>query len=207
MCGGLLALALAVPVPSLGQLLELDVNADGVSDSRDVLGPSIRAVDVYLTTDRNADGQAVVCLQDSTQDRPEGLALLAYTLILRSWGDGEVRFRSWVPGPAVSSFTQEIATVARDQDFYVAYVGFAALAPGRYRLGSLLVEVTGSPRLSFVTSTDINAGFLTGFGSPCPGEDFENAVRLGHDFLDARGTAPGPPRIDTVWEAVQQLYR
>ena len=78
--------------------------------------------------------------------------------------------------------------------------------PGRYRLGSLEVTVTGSPRLSIVSSTTLEGDLRSGFASYCLGADFDSALKLGSDFTDACGTAPAAPQTASTWESIRSLY-
>jgi hypothetical protein len=181
----------------------LDVNSDGACDARDVLDPSVSSVDVYLTTDHDAAGSAVSCRQEPEHE----LSLFGYSFILRSWGDGTVTFGRWIPGAAVSGFTADLGTRVWRNDLYVGYSGVSPLPPGTYRLGTLLVNVSGHPRLSIVSSTGMSPGSLTSFGSPCSGAEYDNTISLGRDFVDACGTAATAPVPATTWDVIQSLYR
>ncbi len=180
----------------------LDVNGDGVCDSRDVLARDVTSVDVYLVTDRNSDGSAAVCAGES-----DPFTLFGYEFILRAWGDGTVSFGTWIPAPAVADFTTSTGPWSNDTDYYTGQLTLNPRPPGRYRLGSLELTVTGTPRLSIVSSTAIGSNLRTGFATDCLGADFDNALKLGLDFTDVCGTAPAAPRSASAWDSIRRIYR
>jgi len=200
----LLALLLVVPIRGAAQTVFLDVNGDGTADAADVLGPGARSVDIWLETDRNADGSAAVCAQEDGHR----LTLFSYSFLLRAWGDGTVTYGPWIPGPAVSGFQFDLGTYSKGTDVIVQYGGPAPLEPGRYKVGTLRITVTGSPRLSFITSSPIAVESMTGFGTDCPGGDYDNTSKLGSDFIDGLGTAGPLPTTapGAVWAVIRQLY-
>jgi hypothetical protein len=193
--------AIAAPLPAFAQTMFLDVTGDGVCDSRDFLTSRVTSVDLYLATDRNADASEAVCADES-----EPLSLFGYEFILRAWGEGTVSYGTWIPAPAVADFTASIGPRSNETDYYTGFITLNSRPPGRYRLGSLEIKVTGTPRLSLVSSTPMGSGFRSGFASECPGQDSDNALKLGTDFTDACGTAPAAPRTSSTWETVRSLY-
>ena len=194
--------ALFTTHPASAQMMYLDVNHDGVCDARDALTPATTSVDVYLVADRNADGSSSVCVQES-----ESFAVFSYEFILRAWGDGSVAYGTWVPGAAVAEFTVDLGTRVAGSDYHTGRGGMNPLPPGRYLLGTLEITVTGRPRLSFVSSTGMSRDYITAFGSPCPGSDFDDTLKLGSDFLDACGTAPPEARPASAWDAIRRIYQ
>jgi hypothetical protein len=193
---------LACPRPAFAQYMFLDTNHDGVCDDRDVLTSAVTSVDVYLDSDRNADGSRPTCAQ---QEEP--FNILSYEFTLRAWGDGTVSYGAWIQGPAFASFTVAGGENRVGADFHTGFGSMDALPPGRYRLGTLEITVTGTPRLSLVPVSARNKEDLTAFGSACPGSDFDDTLKLGGDFTDACGTAPPAADASGTWTAIKKLYR
>ncbi len=188
--------------PARAQYIFLDTNHDGVCDSRDVLSPAVTSVDVYLDTDRNPDGSSPTCTQEA-----EPFDIFSYEFTLRAWGDGRVTYGDWIQGPAMAQFTVAGGEYRTGADFHTGFGSMDALPPGRYRLGTLEIMVTGSPRLSFVPEGVRSKEDLTAFGSSCPGNDFDDTLKLGGDFTDSCGTAPPSAEPAGAWTAIKKLYR
>lgn len=198
--------ALAIGAPAYSQYVYLDVNGDGVCTSSDVLTSSTTAVDVWLDTNHDQSGAVEPC--------NDGLNILdigSYDLIWRSSGTGSVAFNSYTNNGAVMAGFVPLApfTVA-GPDAGVGFTGPNYLAPGLYKLGTLSVTITGTPRIDFlmdnVTAPGIPAP-VTGFGSHCEGTDYPNTIALGLNFEDACGTSTGTPSESTTWGKIKQLYR
>ncbi len=206
-----LAALLTTPLaarPSAAQFMYLDVNHDGVCDARDVLGPEVASVDVYLVTDRNADGSTPVCGQEIEEsEKAVPYEFFSYEFILRAWGEGTVTYGTWTPGPAVCDFTVDFGTRSDATDYHTGRGTMNAIPAGRYLLGTLGVTVTGHPQLSLVSSSPLGKDLLTAFGAACPGSDFDSTLKLGHDFTDACGTAPPTQGPSTTWASILKLYR
>lgn len=196
------------PRPSAAQFMYLDVNHDGVCDTRDVLGPEVASVDVYLVTNRNADGSAPVCgqpVEDSEKAAP--YEFFSYEFIVRAWGEGSVTYGIWTPGPDVCDFTVDFGTRSDATDYHTGRGTMNPLPPGRYLLGTLGITVTGHPQLSLVSFSPLGKELLTAFGAACPGSDFDDTLKLGRDFTDACGTAPPAPGPSSTWASILKLYR
>ena len=108
-------------------------------------------------------------------------------------GSGSIIFTSFTS--ALDGFTpiEPLTSVGGDVGVgYTAPIG-GNLAPGRYKLGTFNVTVTGSPALSFVglSSNPAIPSFGTGFGTLCDASDFANTIVLGTDFNDNCGTGGG----------------
>jgi hypothetical protein len=199
----ILLAALAVagsPGLAAAQSLYLDVNGDGRGDADDVLNPAVSSVDVYLDTTRDGGGAAALCTDK------EPLSICSYTLILE-WepvAGSSVAYGAWSDN---MGFTVPAGGARSGRMFWIGRAAPFFLAPGRYLLGSLEVKVTGTPVLRFLSSTDADKTAITSFGSQCGGHDFDNTLKLGSDFLDARGTARGSDTPRTVWGTIRELYR
>lgn len=204
---GALLLLLLWPTTGRAQYFFLDVNGDGHNDRADALNPDVRTIDVWCVTDRNADGTPAVC-PTAAGDEQHFFSILSYEFVLKAWGPGAVRFGPWVPSPDMAAFQNDLGSKVKGNECHIAFGGVYTLDPGTYRLGTLAVTVTGSPRLSFVTTGPSRGVWLTSFGSDCPGRDFDDTIKLGSDFVDAAGTAPPPAGSGpSVWGTVQRLYR
>ncbi len=188
--------------PARAQYIFLDTNHDGVCDARDVLSSAVTSVDVYVDTDRNADGSAPTCQQEAVP-----FDIFSYEFTLRAWGDGTVTYGNWVQGPAMAQFTVAGGEYRVGNDFHTGFGSMDALPPGRYRLGTLEITVTGTPRLSFVPVGVRSKDDITAFGSACPGSDFDDTLKLGGDFTDACGTAQPGAEPPDIWSAIKKLYR
>ena len=197
----LLAAALG-PSPVAAQNVFLDVNGDGRCGVEDVLHAGVRSVDVWFETDRDAGGSPARC----GIDPDHALTMHSYEFILRAWGGGSVAYGAWIPGPAVAGFQVDLGTRSGGTDMHVAFGAMRGLEPGRHRVGTLKIAVTGTPRLSFAASSGLDREYLTSFGSECPGSDYDATVKLGRDFTDACGTAP-PSAVATAWQTIRSLYR
>jgi len=198
----LIWMVLLAAVPAAAQNVLLDVNGDGRCGPEDSLHPGVTAVDVWFETDRNGDGSPASCAIDPDHV----LTMHSYEFILRAWGGGSVAYGAWIPGPAVAGFQVDLGTRSGGTDMHVAFGAMRGLEPGRHRVGTLKIAVTGTPRLSFAASSGLDREYLTSFGSECPGSDYDATVKLGRDFTDACGTAP-PSAVATAWQTIRSLYR
>lgn len=192
-----------IPAAS-AQSLFMDVNGDGRGDASDVLGPEVSSVDIYLDTVHDATGAAAVC--HNGEEGENVLTICSYTFILE-WdpaGSGSLSYGAWSDN---MGFTVPSGGMESGRMFWIARAAPYFLAPGRYMLGSLEVKVTGTPVLRFLSSTLLDNTAMTSFGAQCGGRDYDNTMKLGSDFLDARGTSTPEPGTRTVWGAVKELYR
>jgi hypothetical protein len=193
----------AAPAAS-AQTLFMDVNGDGRGDASDVLGPEVTSVDIYLDTAHDAAGAAAVC--QNGQEGENVLTICSYTFILE-WdpaGSGSVSYGPWSDN---MGFTVPAGGMESGRMFWIARAAPYFLAPGRYMLGSLKVKVTGAPILRFLSSTPLDNTAMTSFGAQCGGRDYDNTMKLGSDFLDARGTSLEDEGPGTVWGTLKRLYR
>src|SRR5262245_20204084 len=86
---GMLVGAGQVPLPAAAQYFFMDTNGNGMHDAGDVLPSSgIRAIDLYLATDVNADSTPAVC------PTGEPLDINSYVILLEATG-GSVRWVSY----------------------------------------------------------------------------------------------------------------
>jgi len=202
-----LALCLcAVTGTAQAQFFFIDVNGDGRPDASDVLHSGITSVDLYLDTSQAADGSPVACGSPGHGGSVEPFTISSYTFIL-GWepaGGGSLTYGPWTDN---LGFTISAGGTTGGRIFWTARAAPYYLAPGTYKLGTMAVTVTGTPVLHFLSSTDIDSAAITSFGSQCSGRDFDNTIKLGSDFTDARGTATGDDAPRTVWRTVRDLYR
>lgn len=185
-------------------MLFMDVNGDGRGDASDVLGPEVSSVDIYLDTAHDASGAEAVCKNGVEGENV--LTICSYTFILE-WdpaGSGSITYGPWSDN---MGFTVPAGGMESGRMFWVARAAPYFLAPGRYMLGSLRVKVTGTPVLRFLSSTPLDNTAMTSFGAQCGGRDYDNTMKLGSDFLDARGTHREDEAPRTVWGTLKRLYR
>ena len=196
--------ALAIGAPAHSQYIFMDVNGDAANTSADLLTSSITSVDVYLDTNHKKDGTVVTCIQNP----PQPMDFFSYDMVVHTSGTGSVSLTSYTN--SASGFTQLNALTVAGSDAGVGYTAPIGgnLAPGRYKLGTFAVTVTGTPRLTFVglSNNPSIPSFGTGFGSSCDASDFANTEVLGTDFFDGDGTAAGTPINTTTWGKIKQLY-
>ena len=188
-----LALA-AFCAPASAQFMYIDVNGDGINDTSDMITVGTDHVDLYLVTDKNADGSPV-----NVANCGDGaLTINSYEIILRAFG----RF---TPGAWTDnmSFPVSLGTAQAGTDFYVGRGSAVFLPPGKYKLGSLAVSnAENGAGLFVVAFSSVSPTAETAFGSQCVGLDFDNTLKLGSDWTDTAGTNTGdwfpplPPMID-----------
>jgi hypothetical protein len=201
-----LVLCLAASAPARGQTLFLDVNGDGRADGSDVLNSGVTSVDVYLDTSHAADGSTVICSRTDHPNEPDLLTISSYTFIL-GWepvGTGSLGYGSWTDN---MGFTINVGGAQKGRDFWTGRAAPFYLAPGKHRLGTIGVTVTGTPALQFLSSTPIDDTAMTSFGSACVGQDYDNTMKLGSDFLDARGTSTADDAPRTAWRTIKDISR
>lgn len=192
--------ALLLAAPASAQVLSIDVNGDGRTDGSDVLGPGVTSVDIYLDTQHDATGKAAVCAGG------EPFTVSSYTFILE-WepvGTATLTYGAWSDN---MGFTVNAGGMQAGRMFWTGRAAPFYLAPGRYKLGSLAVKVTGTPVLRFLSWTPADVTAQTSFGSQCEGREFDNTIRLGADFVDGQGTSVADDAPRTVWRTIQDLYR
>ena len=209
-------LALGAASPAGAQYLFLDTNGDATNQCADPaapadrLTPGVTAVDVYVVTDRTPDGSPVACRNTEMGFVPP-ISVYSFEFVLRASGPGDVRYDAWAdavgfPGGLIP--LGDFTMTAQGTDVWVGRYTLNPLGPGKYRLGTLYVRVTGFPRLDFAIRTPMaDPGAETYFGSNCLGVRVDNVHRLGEDFHDACGTAPADPSALAVWDRIQSLYR
>lgn len=208
---------LAIGGPAYSQYLFLDANLDGHNSGNpaepgtgnDVLGPATTQVAVYYDTNHNPNGSAAVC----DQSAGDPLSMNSYTILLRASGSGTVTFNGWTDNTGFS-----IGLIVGGDGKFVtsgtdAWIGLGSgsyLAPGRYKVGTLAVTVTGAPVISFLPhgASTINTNAETDFGSQCAGNDLDQTYKLGSDFAlaNAFGTQPPIAVKATTWGKIKQLY-
>jgi hypothetical protein len=200
---------LAIGVPASGQYFFLDVSGDGASSLADrslpgdALHSGVTSVDVYVVTDRNRDGSEAVC------SSAEPFTINQYEFTLHTTGNGSVAFHSWTDNMGFDHGLVrcgDATMCSGGPDVWVGRGSTSQLAPGKYRLGTLGVTVTGTPRVAFVTSSGLDPYAQTGFGTNCDGLNFDSLVRLGLDLTDADGTEEAVPVIRTTWNDIKKLY-
>jgi hypothetical protein len=206
-------ITLAIGVPASAQYMWIDVNGDGingcttpgVTSDDDFLTPATTSIDIYLSTDRNGNGSVASC--------PTGYALTinSYTFVLTN-GSGGVAYGAWTDamGFSIAAGGPALNTT----DYFIGRASATIQPAGTYKLGSLAVTVTGSPRLDILAHSSIDNTSQTSFGSACPGQDFNNTMRYGEnadlnppgDWNDVCGTVTPTPVAETSWGRIKKRY-
>jgi len=177
------ALSLAIASSAAAQYIYLDVNSDGLNTPADTLTSASTGVDVWLSTNLNADGTSATCNVSAG-----ALTLRAYEFFLRS--TGSLTYGAWTDNLA---FPTSFGNFAAGTDTYHGRCCGSVLAPGTYKLGRLtLTGVVDGATLSFLTGSSVNPPGFTSFGTACEGSDFDNTYKLGSDWFDADGVASAP---------------
>jgi hypothetical protein len=179
-----LLICLATPSPATAQYIYLDLNGDGLNTPADLLSGTLPVnVAVYLRTDRNRDGTQPTCATGA-----QSLSIGSFEFILRAVG-GTVSWGTLSGGLFAGGMPTRSAQDA--SDFYAGRFDSTDVyvLAGQIHLGTVLVTpLTGTPLLSFATSTPLSATYLTSFGSQCRGPDGDYTMALGRDWFDADGT-------------------
>jgi len=209
---------MAVGAPAYSQYVFLDVNGDGLNSINpfnpyppytpmDVLSPSTTSFDVYFVTDRNPDGTAAVCTTGET------FQINSYEFILRQSGyGGSVQYGAWTDNMGYNNggvLCGDNIVCQGGADVWIAKYKFTYDPPGKYKVGSLAVTVTGTPRLDFAVSSTLDTLAATSFGSSCSGNQGDHTIRLGFpgDFIYAFGTTAPIPVTSTTWGKIKKTYR
>ena len=166
---------------AVAQYLFIDTDGDSthtLADHLQVNSPT--RLDVWLQTDRNRDGSAVVCGTASA------VSLLTYEILLRATG-GSVVWGNYVNE---QTSMNRLALARSSSDLYVAFGGVTPLQPGKYKLGWLdVTALAASVSVGFCVSTQLSGEFTTAFGSECAGVDGDHTMQLGSDWFDTDGIA------------------
>jgi hypothetical protein len=201
--------ALLVGGPAYSQYVFLDVDGDGRNSAGgqggdDVLTPGTYPIDVWFWTNTNRDETAAVCASG------EALSIISYSFMLLTSGTGSVTYGTWTDnlGFTVKGTPCAEPYCSAGPAMWVGRGSASALTPGMYKVGTLQVTVTGSPRIDIMpTYPDLDPTGFTGFGSACVGGQFDNTMYLGADFFDANGTDTGTDVKETTWGKIKDLYR
>jgi len=200
-----LVVMLAVGAPAYSQSISMDVDGNGVCDGFDVISGATTSVDVYMDTNHLLDGTVVTCPDAGSPP----LDMFGYNVIVHAGGAGTITYGGW--SNAIATWTALEAFRTSGSDASVGYVApGAALAPGRYKLGTLAITASGDPTLSFLTNNSSLGGLgapFTGFGGSCSGGGLLFVMDLGGDFIGACATTAGTDVKSTTWGTIKSLYR
>ena len=210
-----------VAVPAQGQYLYLDVSGDGLNFDREVAAGNlgvvpdylwaayVKEVDVYLVTNEGFDGTA-------TCTSGEQFTIGSYQVILRYVGYGSVTVQGWTDAmgfdePNISAGDGTL--VVAGPDIWIGRAGTSHKSPGKYKLGTLHITITGFPVLAFASSSGIDAAAQTAFASECDGVRSDGLIRLGpsndpnFDFGESWGTTTFTAVANTTWGKIKERYR
>ena len=215
-----------VGAPAYSQYLFLDTNGDGRNSTNpiyyppnpppdppiepDVLSSTVTSIDIYLVTDQNVDGTPATCQTGET------FQINSYEFILRYSGTGSVQYGAWTDNMGYANggvLCGDAVTCKGAGDIWVGKYKFTYDPPGRYKLGSLAITVTGTPDLDFMTTSTLHPLAGTSFGSSCSGSQGDHTIRLGVDFC-ANGELGCPgntqkriPVTTTTWGKIKVTYK
>jgi len=180
-----LSVALVLAPPATAQYLYLDSNGDGAHTAADVVSPTgSTTVDVWLDTNHNRDGSTATCVTGDGE-----LTINSYEFILKAQ-HGTVTWGSFTN--LMSAFTVNLGLASSGTDYHNGFGGGTILSPGLYHLATLTITpTTGTPNIVVASSTSLNGGYLTSFGSQCSGNDFDNTMKLGSEWTDVDGLPYG----------------
>jgi len=206
-----------VGAPAHGQYLFLDTNGDGKNSTNpndnppapppnpsDVLTSTVTSIDVYFVTDKNPDGTAAVCQTGET------FQINSYEFILQQSGNGSVAYGAWTDNMGYANggvLCGDNIVCKGAGDIWVGKYKFTYDPPGRYKVGSLAITVTGNPKLDFSSTTTLHPLAGTSFGSSCSGSQGDHTIRLGPDITYAYGTAAPFPVTSTTWGKIKKAYQ
>ena len=208
----------AVVAPAYSQTLYLDTNGDGKNSllekqngnnaaPDDVLNSSTTSIDVYFDSNHNPDGSTLLCPQDPAQPYD----MFSYMAVLRASGSGSVTFNSWTDNMGwniglISLGDHTFASAGSDAWFGR---GNPVAQMGKFKVGTLSVAITGTPKIDFATSSTLDpASAETSFGGHCYAPLFDNTNRLGEQYptSNAFGTEAPVPVVPTTWGKIKNLY-
>ncbi len=187
------------------QFLYLDANGDGRNDRTDRLATAESTrVDIWLQTDKNADGSPALCR--GPVDQP--FTINSYEFILRSVG-GTVEWGTYTNLQPRMRF--HLGPLKNATDYYQYFGGLTSLPPGRYKLGTMTLNAqVGNPRIVLASSSSLWALAHTSFGSYCAGKDGDHTVRftddptkLGSPVVELPGDWADASGLDAPRDAVQ----
>ena len=171
---------LLVPQGASSQYMFLDTNGSTTHDAGDLLNLSgSTLVDVYLVTNQNRTGSSATCPSG------EQMSIFSYEFILRASGGGVAwsNFLNHMP-----LFNTSLGEASSASEYHNGRGAGTALPPGKHRLCTLTVTVTGgNPYVAIVPGSLLSDGYKTSFGSECPGVAFDNTLTLGQDWHDVDG--------------------
>ena len=204
----LAAAAMLVAAPAFAQFVFFDVNGDGTCTSSDVLTSANTSVDVWFDTEHDSLGNTVTC------PTGEALSIFSYEFIAHASGTGTVTYGALTNLKA--AMTVNLGLGSNSTDYHNGFGGTTIMTPGKYKVATLAITVTGTPKLSLAPSTSLNGTYLTAFGSECPGLDFDGTMKLGPDPGGAAGpgdftnhcdTSLPTPVSRTTWGVIKRMYR
>ncbi|HET7905011.1 MAG TPA: hypothetical protein VFM17_10640, partial [Candidatus Eisenbacteria bacterium] len=85
---------------------------------------------------------------------------------------------------------------------------------GAYKLMTVTITVvTGTPLISIIADSPLDAQAFTNFGTFCSGQEFDNTYKLTGtvqglgDWTDVQGTYASTPVTQTTWGKIKNMYR
>jgi len=203
------ALAFGVASPATAQFVYLDADEDGVCSTGDYLDATSTHLDVYIDTNRTAEGFVTECVTDEAIP----IDLSSYSFILQKveYGYGPITFGAWADSLGYSvGITDSGARMENDTELWIGLTGGPVLPAGKHKLGRLSVTIAGPVRVMILPSSSLSPRAATSFGTSCPGLDSDHTMQLGVDFLDVCGVGASPDGTsvtNTTWGRIKAAYR
>lgn len=196
------AAVFAAPVQA--QYIFLDVDGDQICTASDIVPHGDGRVDVWIDTTQDLVGDPVDCATG------EDLTISSYQVVMVL---EQVVAMGWEN--ARPEFSQSLGFQTEGRYVRAGFTsagGSTHLAPGLYKLGTLLTQWdSGCPFVYPVSSTLLSGKKQsTEFMSQCLGLDGDYMLRLGDEFSDACGSLvlcdAAEDATSTTWGKIKQRY-
>lgn len=195
--------AAVIAAPVQAQYLFVDSDGDQLCTGTDIVPPGEGRLDIWIDTTKNGSGEPAVCATG------EDLTISSYEVVI---GVDGVTTLGWEN--ARPEFNQSLGF--QREGMYVR-AGFTSpgatthLAPGLYKLGTLLTQWDGRCPIALPVPSALFSGtkHSTEFWSQCLGIDGDYWLRLGNEIADNCGTQfPCDAAEDqgTTWGKIKQQY-
>jgi len=198
---------LALPTPLLAQYMYMDANGDGINTAADVMGPVgvPVTVDVWLDPTRNRDGSPASCSVEPSAN----MAVWNSYSIAANVAGGTASFSGFVNRLSlfgIPCLPGNVEFLSNETEMAACRAGFPTNLGGPLRICTFTVTtLSGAPTLGIVPANSLSIDYGTTFGSQCPGNGFDNTMRLGSDWFDADGLGVGsscagscPPVLNAI---------
>lgn len=196
--------AALIAAPVQAQFIFMDVNGDQSCGSGDLVPYHDGRIDVWVDTTQDPVGNPAVCTTG------EDLTISSYEVVMVMESVAAVGWENARPEFGQSLGFQKEGRYVRAG--FTSTGGTTHLAPGLYKLGTLLTQWdSGCPYVVPVASALFSGRkHSTEFWSQCLGADGDYTLRLGDEFSDACGVLmlchAAEDQLSTTWGRIKQLY-